>query len=156
MKKKILFSFIVLFLLLFVTGCTDKTAITAVNFQDKMEKKGYTIYDVTDQYSSYGYIVKVLIAMNEDNSYQLEFYSIDNEEHAKSVFNTNKTTFEEIQENSSSKAYSYVSVGNHSKYTLSAEGRFMAVSRIDDTIIYLDVDKEYTKEVKSILKELGY
>ena len=45
---------------------------------------------------------------------------------------------------------------NYSKYTLSSDGKYMIVSRINNTVVYLDVDSSYKDEIKTILNELGY
>lgn len=34
--------------------------------------------------------------------------------------------------------------------------KYKALSRINETVIYLNIDKEYKKEVQRILKKLGY
>lgn len=45
---------------------------------------------------------------------------------------------------------------NFQKYTLSTESKYKVISRIDNTVIYLNVDDNYKEEVKNVLKELGY
>ena len=47
-------------------------------------------------------------------------------------------------------------MGNNSKYTLKTKDEYKVVSRIEDTVIYADVDEKYEDEVKEILKEMGY
>jgi len=47
-------------------------------------------------------------------------------------------------------------MGNNSKYTLKTNGEYKVVSRIEDTVIYVDVDEKYEDDVKEILKEIGY
>lgn len=57
---------------------------------------------------------------------------------------------------SNSSAQTNISGKNYSKYTLSSGEKYMVVSRINNTVVYLDVNSNYKDEVKTILSELGY
>lgn len=75
-------------------------------------------------------------------------------DNAVSFFNTNKNIFENSKSNDAIETS--VSMGNNSKYTLTTNSRYKVVSRIDNTVIYLDVADQYKNDVQSILKSLGY
>ena len=126
--------FVVLFTL---TGCGNKTSITSEDFKSKMESKGYTVQDATSQMSEYDYINQVYIAISSDSTYQIEFYELSDSDYASSFFNNNKKTFEDSK-------------------SLTTNGKFKVVSRIDNTVIYLNVDDDYKSSVKDVLKDLGY
>lgn len=146
-----LMCFVVLFTL---TGCGNKTAITSDDFKSKMESSGYTVQEATNQMSDYDYIKQVYIAISSDSTYQIEFYELSDNDYASSFFNNNKKTFEDSK--SSGSTETSVSVGNNEKYTLTNNGKFKVVSRIDNTVIYLNVDDNYKSSVKDVLKNLGY
>lgn len=118
--------FVMLFM---VTGCGNKTAITSSDFKTKMEAKGYTVQDATSQFSGYDYVTQVYIALSSDSAYQIELYELSDNDNASSFFNNNKTNFESSK--SSSAAETSVSAGNNAKYTLTTNGQFKVVSRID-------------------------
>lgn len=143
--------FVVLFTL---TGCGNKTSITSDDFKNKMESNGYTVQDATSQMASYDYIKKVYIAISNDSTYQIEFYELSDSDYATSFFNNNKSIFEDSK--SSVSTETSVNLGNHNKYSLTANDKFKVVSRIDNTVIYLDVDENYKSSVKDILDDLGY
>lgn len=143
--------FVVLFTL---TGCGNKTSITSDDFKNKMESNGYTVQDATSQMASYDYIKKVYIAISNDSTYQIEFYELSDSDYATSFFNNNKSIFENSK--SSVSTETSVNLGNHNKYSLTANDKFKVVSRIDNTVIYLDVDENYKSSVKDILDDLGY
>ena len=107
-----------------------------------------------DSFSNYDYIEKAYIALEEDYDYKIEFYKLDEEEDAIDFYKLNKEKFE--SQKGSGSAESTVNIGNNSKYTLTTNGEYKVISRIENTAIYLDVDKKYKDEVKEILKELGY
>lgn len=146
-----LMCFVVLFTL---TGCGNKTAITSDDFKSKMESSGYTVQEATNQMSDYDYIKQVYIAISSDSTYQIEFYELSDNDYASSFFNNNKKTFEDSK--SSGSTETSVSVDNNEKYTLTTNGKFKVVSRIDNTVIYLNVDDNYKSSVKDVLKNLGY
>lgn len=146
-----LMCFVVLFTL---TGCGNKTAITSDDFKSKMESSGYTVQEATNQMSDYDYIKQVYTAISSDSTYQIEFYELSDNDYASSFFNNNKKTFEDSK--SSGSTETSVSVDNNEKYTLTTNGKFKVVSRIDNTVIYLNVDDNYKSSVKDVLKNLGY
>ena len=155
MKRKFIFFSVLCFTILFtLTGCGNKKAITSDEFKTKLQNKGYTVQDLTEKYSSYDHIKHVLIALDSENNYQIEFYEINNLDNAVSVYNENKSIFEKSK--SSSSAETSVEMGNNAKYTLKTNGTYKAVSRIDKTVVYVNVNSKYENSVKDVLKEIGY
>ena len=133
----------------------NKEPISAGDFKDIMEDKDFEIVDAMDQFEEYDeYIKKAYIALEEDYDYQIEFYKLNEEDDAISFYKTNKEKFEDSK--GSSLAEKSISMGNNSKYTLKTNDEYKVVSRIEDTVIYVDVDEKYEDEVKEILKEIGY
>ena len=131
-----------------------KTAISASDFKSTMEDKDFYITDAKSQFSGADYIEHVYVAVSEDYGYQVEFYEMTDEDDAVSFFNDNKEIFEDSKGSGSSETST--SLKNYSKYTLSTNGKYKVVSRIDNTVIFLNVDDEYKDEVKDLLNELGY
>lgn len=152
--KSLIMLFTCLIMLFTITGCGNKKAINSEEFINKVESMGYKTMDATDQMSQYDYIEKVTLAINEDETYQIEFYELSDSNYATSFFNNNKQIFEETKDTTS--AYTSVNIGNHAKYTLSTDGKYKVVSRIDNTVIYLNVNNEYASDVKEVLESLGY
>lgn len=154
MKKRNIFLGIVCFLMIFMlTGCKDKIALSAEEFKSKVESNGYTAHDVTDQYSEYEYIKTGIVALSSSN-YQIEFYVLDNESNAQRMFDDNKSKFESSQGSVSS--HSEASLKNYSTYTLNSNGKYMHLCRVDNTLLYVDVDETYKDQVKDLVNKLGY
>ncbi|MGN1134490.1 MAG: hypothetical protein ACI4RN_08585 [Oscillospiraceae bacterium] len=156
MKKiKALTSALVCMIIMFtITGCGKKTALSAEDFKSKTEAKGYTVQDATNQFADYDYIKKVYIALDKDQNYQIEFYEIDNADNASQFFKNNKSIFEESK--SSASAETSVSVSNNAKYTLTTDGQYKVISRIDNTAVYVNADEEYKSDIKDLLDDLDY
>ena len=92
--------------------------------------------------------------MGHKSVYQIEFYELSNEENAISMHNTNKTKFESQKSNASASATA--SMNNYSTYSLTTNGKYKYLSRINNTLVYVDVDENYKDIVKDIMKEIGY
>lgn len=153
MKKRSILLTLVVIMLFMLTGCGKKTVITDENFKSFFEGKGYTIYDVTSQFSA-NEIVKSASLAESDKGYQIEFYVLSNEAEATGMFNTNKANFETYKGNSSSESSG--SASNYSTYTLTTSGYYMHLCRVDNTLLYLKISEEYKDVVKKQIKELGY
>lgn len=161
MKKKGMF--IILGIVLFVVVSIgvvfalfnkSKEPLTAEQFKSTMEEKGYVLTDATAQFSEYDYVKKIFVAEAAKDDYQVEFYELEDESYAANFYANNKAIFESSKGNASGETS--VSMKNHSKYTLSSNNKYQVVSRIDNTVIYLNVQDKYKDTVKDLLKELGY
>ncbi len=137
-----------------VNSNKEKTPITASNFYTTMSQKGYNLLDANSQYSDYNYIKQVYLAISEDYSYKIEFYELLDDSYATSFYNTNKSIFESSKGNAA--AETNVELNNYSKYTLLANDKYMVISRIGNTVMYVNVDNDYKDTVNSLLDELGY
>ena len=143
-KKTIIFSIICIFILTAFSGCTKQNAITNSKFEEKAKEKGFTVGDATAQYESYDYIKTATVAQSPDG-WQVEFYVLDEDANAVSMFNTNKQIFE-----------TYKGVSNYSMYSLVSSGYYMHLYRIDNTLMYVKVDEEYKDAAKEFVESLGY
>lgn len=132
----------------------EKDSITAEQFRSMMEQNNYTVADATYQFSQYDYVQQVYIAADSSYSYQIEFYELSNESNAIGFYNNNASIFQSRKGNAA--AETNVSGKNFSKYTLSSGGSYMTVSRINNTIVYVDVTSEYEDVVKDVLDKIGY
>ena len=153
--KKIILSITLFISLFFFTGCTNNKPITTDEFYNKMKAQNFILTDVTDQYSDYSHMKKVYVAQSPDLKYQIEFCEIENDKMAKKVFESNKETFEKSLGNVVKARIDY-NKDDVQKFKAISSGHFMAVTRINNTIIYVRVPQEYYKSVSSILKQLGY
>ena len=139
------------------SGCgKNKNAISADEFCSKLEEKEFNLFDSTLQYSDDENINESYIAISKDSPYRIEFIVLNSDASASKMFETNKKTFEEEKRESNNAVYTSTSWANYSKYTLTVNGKYKVISRIDNTLIYVNVDSEYTDEIKSILDEIGY
>ena len=157
-KKVVIITIAILAIIVAVIACIfknlnkEKIPMTTESFKNTMEEKGFTVQSAKEQFAEYEYVKEATIASNGD--YQLEFYELSDVDKAVFFFNNNKSIFEQSKGNAS--ANTSVNMKNSSKYTQSSNGKYMVVSRIDNTVIYLDVEDSYKDAVKALLDEIGY
>lgn len=163
MKKSVKITLIVIAIIfaiaLIVVGgilifAPNKVALSTDDFKTKLEEKGYIVEDASYQLSDSDDIKEMYIATSENGEYKLEFYVFENLDYAKMFYKVNKKASEDFIDSSYSQ--SSISLKNYSKYSLSSSGKYKVISRVDNTVIYLNVINEYKDEVKELLKELGY
>ena len=130
-----------------------KESITASEFYDEMNDEGLMVIDVTDQYASYG-IDEAYIAVESNQEYQIEFYELSSVSKAENMIETNNEYFKDRA--GSKRVTSSYGFGNYDIYSLTSNGDFMYLCRIDNTLLYIDVDDSYKDEVKEIIDELDY
>jgi uncharacterized lipoprotein YehR (DUF1307 family) len=154
-KKKIsLLVLLVLCALLSLASCGNKSPLSAEDFRAALEDAGFIITDATEQFAAYDYVEKVYVAQSSDQTFQIEFYKLATENDADNFFATNREIFEN---NKGGMTFdSSVSVGNVEKYTIKSADAYRAVSRISDTVIYVNVDLDNMETVQEILEQLGY
>ena len=163
MKKgtPILIVALIIFLALTVGGiflafkiASSKTTLTQDQFISKLENKGFLANDDSEQFMQYDYITSVAVASPSDLSYQIQFFTFLDESYAQKFYETNKSTFSRLASSDSPSVRT--SGTGFDKFTVTNSNEFMEVSRIQNTCIYLKVDKAYKDDVKKALKSLGY
>lgn len=148
-------TFLILILVLLLSACSNnKTPKGIDEFKDIMKDNDYYIINSKEQFSEYDYILDSYIAIDSTKNFQIEFYKLSDIENAKAFFEFNKDIFDAERANTS--LYTDVSLNNYDKYTLITDNSYKVLSRIDNTVIYIDVDKKYKKNINNILKKIGY
>lgn len=154
--KKILLGVICILSLFLLTGCVKKTVITSEEFKTKVQEYNLTIQDSTEQYNTHKDIVKeVTLAINEESNWQIEFYTITNATEAKKMFQANYQKFEAYKENSMSSS-TEVNMLNYNTYAQTTETKYSYISRVENTLLYVDVPISAQEDVKVIIETLGY
>lgn len=133
---------------------TPREPITVMEFKTIMQSKGYNVYDAKNEFLYHAYIKNVYMAEAKDSSYKIEFYEFFDKEHADLFFKNRKSSIEDLK--SKSLSQHTVNINNFSKYALELEEKYIVISRIDNTIIYVDTNAMNKENIKNILDEIGY
>jgi hypothetical protein len=99
-----------------------------------------------------GNSVASLVAIDNTESYQIEFHEVASKFQASNDFSQNKTTMDAIGGGSSVS----LNGNNWASFSKTVGGAYCFVSYIENTFIYARVPEEYKEAVKSVMKELGY
>ena len=151
--KKIGIILTVVVMTFLLTGCGTKSVKTTKDFTALANSYNLSTQNVKEsQYSSDDSIKEGYVAYN--NNWQIEFYVLDTVKTASSNYDTNVEIFNESKGNSSS--YVEFEGKNYKSYSLTSNGQFMYICRVDNTFIYANVSEEYKDDVKAFIKEFGY
>lgn len=148
---KIILSVMMVFLLV---GCgNNRKAITTEEFKDKAKSHNYIISNAISQFEEYKYINEATVVSNAGN-WKVEFYVMKDNNSTSKTFEYSKENFIKSKGNGSKETSE--SIGNYSNYSLTTNGNYMYLSKIDNTLIYVVADEKYTEDIKNFIKELGY
>lgn len=147
-------------MLLLLSVCTltacGKTKKSNMEFVELMEGRDFTVTDCTDQYADNAEIKDVQVAIEQDGNYQVEFYTLDTEDNAIAFFNSNYDILSVYEEDSKNRRTSNASTKKSQFFELTGEEGFYCIVRVENTVFYSVVNREYKDAVKDIKKELGY
>ena len=147
--KKILLFIICIISIFTLTGCVKKKVINTEEFKQAAEKKGYTVHNVKFQYVTYDSI-KDATAIMKDNDFQIVFLVFGKTEDAKKMFNNKKDAID-------AESSGEVNMINYSTYSvISNDNYYMHLGRVENTLMYTYVPREYEKEAIEFIKSLGY
>lgn len=152
-KRNVILGIVSAFLLLLITGCGSKNAISSAKFMSVADDYDCSITDVINQFEQYGTISEAYVATNT-NDWQVEFYVLNSEDSAISMFNTNKTIFESYK--SGKQVETSTNMNNYATYSLTTNGHYMYLSYVDNTLVYVRVNDTYKDVVKEFIDDLGY
>ncbi len=151
MKKKIIL--ILLIIIFLITGCTTKESMHYDTFVKTMEARNFKIVDMTSiAIQSNKGVEYCYYATNYDERYTIEYYSFDSEMSAQAFYAQKQVEFT----STGAQASTELNSGNYSKYAQTFKGKYGVVSRVSNTVVYLNVNSDYSQEVKELLKDIGY
>lgn len=157
MDKKLLLVLLSIIMLITFSSCKKeeeaRKPITPDSFEMVAESVEYETKDVTENFKDNKKVLKAMVARVK-NKYQIEYYTLEDAEFAKKMYDKNKKNFES-QKETKDKA-EVKETENYSEYKLSTRGKYKMLSKIDNTLMYADVDEQYKDNVINFAKQLGY
>jgi len=146
---------IIIFSIILIMGMScagRKTAIDVQDFISIMEGEGFTVIDTTEQYDS-SLIRQSFTAI--DGTISVELIITPSNPDANQLYNQNKDRAE-LRKGGNASSQSSISFGNKAKFTLNSSGVYYVISKIDNTMLYIEVNSTNKKNVDEIVKKLGY
>ena len=154
--KKVLIIAAITMLIMLAIGCqTSRIPVTKETFVSKAEEAGYDVQDAIEQVPA-NTIDEYLIAVKGGTviDYQIEFIIAPTAQTAQILYQNNKSTIEEKKGPVSTEAST--TAGNFSYYKLATNGQYYVVSRIENTLVYIDAPSEYKGAINEFLAAIGY
>ncbi len=155
MKKKVLillliFMILALFLVL-ITLVFKRTSLNSEEFINILEKNEFEVKNIIREYN-YNFVKDAYLGKSSDN-WNIEFLILDNDEHAKELFNNFHKEYRNFNER---KSFTIIYGLNYNVFTLTTSNYYMYISRINNTLIYVKSNKKYKEDIKETVKMLGY
>lgn len=150
MKKKILF-IVTLIMIITLTGCGKKTALTKEEFNEKLISEGFIITEITKEINDSNIIYAAAVS---NNDYQFEYHIYKNNDACKKSFNSNKKA---LGSGKSKKDKENIKNGeNYSKYSITSSEEYKSITRVDNTFVYASLNIENKDSFNKVLKALKY
>lgn len=130
-----------------------KTPITARDFSEMMASQDYSVVETSGDFEEQDVsIEKCVEAQNSDG--KMVFYELTSEEDAEILYDLYK---EEIKSLSGAGSSGPSSGSNYEIYERSITGEsFYCISRIENTLLYVEGDTDARKDVYNLLEKMGY
>lgn len=129
----------------------DNSTLNNNNFIKIMEELDLKIYDAKEQFGE-DIITSATVAYN--SNYQVEFLVFDNVDNCKKAFQINKSSF--ITNKTENDVEISKSNDLYSIYSLTTEDRYMYIKRVDNKLLYFNVDGSYKSNLDKIIKKLAF
>lgn len=151
-KKTVLLGILIIIVTCFLTtGCIFYNLLNSKDFSDYFAALGYEISDSVE--TTYEY-ENNLVATKGDVPFKIEYYSFDDEVEAKKAYKKMKEKLPYLI-TSNSKDNELTS-NVMSKYICKSDNEYIIISRVKNTIIFINGTQEYSSEIDNLLTDIRY
>lgn len=158
--KKFLGLFVIICVLFSLTACMGSKPVESKEVMNSNDFSNYfsvnhsdfLVTDLTEQYGQEEYD-NVVIVTDEVNNYNIEFYDFKDGTKANEMYSENSGI---ISDFIGEEKYTEVLMGNYSTYIASNSFNYWVISRVSDTLIYIEAPLAQKDAVDLIISDLGY
>ena len=138
-----------------LSGCKSGSAepLTA-KFQTEMEAKGLSVQDQTDSAADSTY-QSISVALAEEK-YSFEYYFMDSPESAETVYQYAVSNLETTYPDKEAVEVKEKKKEGYADYSISAPDYYCRVLEKENTVLYVTAYRDYEKEAKELISDLGY
>ena len=133
-----------------LVGCSSAKSITNKEFGEILSKEGYQINDASSQYKNNN-LVEIANVASKDH-HQIEFYVSKDSSHSKKLFESDIQIFGEKNNDTIVTKDSK----NAQVYSIIRNGKYIYISRINNTLVFAYVDESEKDIVDGVIKKIGY
>ena len=150
-NKSIVLGIIIFVIVILVAGCGFYNLVNTEEFKNHFTALGYTISDTeTTEYESKSY----LVASKKDVPYKVEYYEFDTEVNAKKTYEKYKKNIPRYITSDSKNQETTGAV--FTKIIAVSDNEYIVISRVKNTLIFINGTKDYTNEIDKLLEEIKY
>jgi len=154
--KRIIVAMLVAVLLLSLSACRSREAISAEEFSALMTEAGFTVENAIEMFDEVeSGIAYFFIAIAGSEEFVIEFLQYETAAEARAVYGELMRILEEQIGNAATTEVNMPTFSRHTRRS-TAQGRFGVVSRIENTVVFVHTDIENRDEVNAALDILGY
>ena len=140
-----------------LTGCGNLSStetMTAKEFKNQMEGKGFTVEDKTDSAKDTNY-QKIYVAADVEK-YSFEYYFMKRDDSADMVYQYAVSNLNRTYEGKDTATIVEKEKNGMAYYSVSAEDYYCEVIKKENTVLYVTAHHDFKEEAKKIISELGY
>lgn len=152
MKKVLLTIMILVLSVTALTGCgMGKEPITSEEFTEYFSDD-YIMTEKSDDFDD-----SIVVALNaESDDIIIAFLEFSDNDAARNSFDKVTNEFEMQKNSMNVKAFKNARTNSYGSYKLTTDSQYVALVRIENTILASVVSKEFKDDVNDIIKGLGY
>jgi len=149
--KKIILVALLAIAALFVVACSPREALTAEEFTLRMANEGHMVLNISDTIDMPGAETYIVV---EVGNVEVEFLVFETEAQARNMYNIMLGLMEDGRGTVSS--HRETNAANFNRITQTSSGIFEALTRVENTLLYIFADASDRAEAEAILELLGY
>jgi len=150
-NKSVILGIFIILTVSILTGCGFYNYLDEDEFEDHFGALGYTILDEEEGlFDADSY----LVATKEDVPFKIEYYEFDEEVEAKKAYEKYKDDIVKYITKSTKNKEVY---GNFYKKTVAeSEADYIVISRVKNSLIFIDAENAYKAEIDKLLEDIEY
>lgn len=151
-KKSIILGIIIILVTCFLTtGCIFYNLLSSTDFKDHFSAIGYEVSDTettTFEYDNH------LVAKKDDVPFKIEYYNFVDDIAAQKAYKVMK---EDLPNLITTNSKDQETTGNiMAKYVCVSDNEYIVISRVKNTIIFINGTNDYSSEIDNILTDIKY
>lgn len=151
MYKRLAFTLTLIIICFIATGCIIKKPITGEAFKKQFAALGYEV--IEDQDANYR-SNKFMKATKEDVPFEVLFYEFDSEIDSKKTYEKYKSNI--INYVTSNTTNTETTSAVFSKMVVESQKEYIIISRIKNTLVFVNSSIDFKDEVLSVIKNIHY
>lgn len=150
-KKSVLLGVLIVVVTCLTTGCIFYNYVDPTEFKEQFSARGYTVEKIDKADYEAEYISK---ATKEDVPYEIIYYEFATDADAKKAYKSYKDSLPNLITSDSKDTET---TGNViSKYICKSDNEYIVISRVKNSLIFINTTLDYQSEIDEILEDIEY